>query len=206
MDSQQDKSMIQSRDEDEISIVDLIAVLLRHKFMILGVTIVVALATLIYSIGSLVLPPEKSYLPNLYKPTASLLLSSVSDGLASKLASSGLGSLASLAGISGGSSSSGQLAVAIAKSNTTIDELNAEFDFTSRYKITGSIKSNTRDSILSKFSTTLDSATGILLLSYEDIDPEFAMRVVNKAVEILDRRFMTLGGNKALEQKRLLEK
>jgi len=121
------------------------------------------------------------------------------------LSASGLGGIASLAGISAGGSSTGELAVAIAKSNTTVDELNAEFDFTSRYKIKKSVKAETRKAFLEHFSASLDEKTGILSLSFEDIDPEFAMVVVNKAVEILDRRFMALGGSKAMEQKRLLE-
>lgn len=201
----QDLMKPSSADDDEISLLDLAATLLAHKKMIATVTIGAAVAALLYALVSIVLPSTISYLPNRYTAKASILVSDQSSGLSSMLSSSGLGSLASLAGISGGGSSTGELAVAIAKSNTTIDELNAEFDFTSRYKIKESVKSQTREAFLNNFSASLDDKTGILSLSFEDIDPEYAMRVVNRTVEILDRRFMALGGSKALDQTRLLE-
>ncbi len=192
-------------DDDEINLLDLAATLLSYKKMILRVTIGTAFAAFLFSVGSLLLPPHLSYLPNLYTPKAAMLVAQQSSGLSSMLSSSGLGGLASLAGISAGGSSTGELAVAIAKSNTTIDELNDEFDFTTRYKIKKSVKAETRKAFLEKFSASLDDKTGILSLSFEDLEPEFAMRVVNRTVEILDRRFMALGGSKALDQKRLLE-
>lgn len=193
-------------DDDEISLIDLVATLLRHKKLIIGLTMGSAVAVLIYAIGSLMLPPETSYLPNLYTPKAVLLVSeSTSGGLSSALAASGLGSLASLAGVSTGGASNGLLAVLIARSNTTIDELNAEFDFTSRYEITKSVVATTRKAVLEKYNASYDEKTRTVSISFEDIDPEFAKQVVNRAVEILDRRFASLGGNKALSQKMLLE-
>lgn len=206
----QSRSVGQTRtmgsEDDEISLIDLVATLLRHKKLIIGMTVGAALAVLLYAVGSLLLPPEKSYLPNLYTPKAVLLVSeSSSGGLASAIAASGLGSLASLAGVSAGGASNGQLAVLIAKSNTTIDELNAEFDFTSRYEIAKSVIASTRKAVLEKYNASYDEKTRTVSITFEDIDPEFAKRVVNRAVEILDRRFASLGGNKALGQKMLLE-
>jgi uncharacterized protein involved in exopolysaccharide biosynthesis len=193
-------------DDDEISLIDLVATLLRHKLLIIGITLVGAIGVLVYAIVSLLLPPETSYLPNVYTSKSVMLVSdSKSGGISGALAASGLGSLATLAGVSMGGSSNGLLATLIATSITTLDELNAEFDFTTRYKIEKFIKSDTRNAILDHYSASFDEKTNTLTISFEDIDPEFAMRVVNKAVEILDRRFATLGGNKALEQKRLLE-
>jgi len=192
-------------DDDEIDLLDLLATLLRHKRMIIRVTFAGAAAALTVSILSLLLPPSLGFLPTVYTPKAQMLVSQASSGLSSMLSSSGLGSLASLAGISAGGSSNGELAVAIATSNTTIDELNAEFDFTARYKVKKYKNAETRKAFKERFSAGLDETTGILSLSYEDYDPDYAMRVVNRSVEILDRRFMALGGSKAMEQKRLLE-
>ncbi|OHD23456.1 MAG: hypothetical protein A2Y38_10195 [Spirochaetes bacterium GWB1_59_5] len=205
MNDQAQVHSVKPDDDDEINLLDLAATLLSYKKLILRLTVGAAVAAVLFSIGSLLLPREISYLPNLYTPRASMLVAQQSGGLSSMLSSSGLGGLASLAGISAGGSSNGELAVAIARSNTTVDELNDEFDFTARYKIKKSYKAETRKAFLEKFSASLDEKTGILSLSFEDIDPEFAMRVVNRTVEILDRRFMALGGSKAMDQKRLLE-
>ena len=156
-------------DDDEISLIDLVATLLRHKKLIIGITVGAAIAVLLYAIGSLLLPPEKSYLPNLYSPKAVLLVSeSTSGGLSSALAASGLGSLASLAGVSAGGAYNGLLAVLIAQSNTTIDELNTEFDFTSRYQITKSVIASTRKAVLENYSASYDEKTRTVAISFED--------------------------------------
>lgn len=193
-------------DDDEIDLLNLVGTVFKYKGLIIKLTIAVAIVVLVFSIISLVLPPPRSYLPNLYTPRAQMLVSDSSgSSLSSMINASGLGSLASLAGISAGGSSNGALAVAIATSNSTIDELNREFDFTTRYKIKKSFNAETRAKFREHFSAGIDEDTGILSLSFEDYDPDYAMRVVNRAVEILDRRFMALSGNKATEQKRLLE-
>jgi tyrosine-protein kinase Etk/Wzc len=192
--------------EDELSLLDLLATLLRHKKLIILITVGAALAALVYAVGSLLLPPEKTYLPNVFTSRASILISSgQSGGLSGALASSGLGGLAAMAGVSVGGASSGELAVFLAKSVSSLDELNEEFDFTAKYKIETSVRTETRNAILAKLSISFDKNTGIMSLSFEDSDPDLARRVVNRLVEILDRRFAALGGNKARNQKMLLE-
>ena len=111
------------QDDDEISLIDLLATLLKHKRMILLVTVAAALLSFAYAGISLLLPPDKTYLPNLYKPTATMLVNSPDSGgsLSSALAASGLSSLAGMAGISAGGSNYGQLAVVIAKGDTILD-------------------------------------------------------------------------------------
>jgi len=192
--------------DDEISLLDLMATLLRHKRLIIGGTAGIAILAIVYAIGSLLLPPDKSYLPNVYKPSASILISNSSGGgLSAALASSGLGSLASMAGISAGGSNSGPLAVYLATTDSSLDELNAIFDFTNRYKIKKNVKTQTRKAIRNNLSVALDDKTGVISISFEDIDPDFAHNVVNKLVEILDRRFEALGGTQAKGQQVLLE-
>ena len=84
-----------SNGEDEISLLDLAGTLLKHKKLILISTICIAGMVLLYALGSLLLPSNVSYLPNVYKPKATMLVNSNdSSGLSSMLASSGLSSLA----------------------------------------------------------------------------------------------------------------
>jgi len=195
-----------SQEDDEISLLDLLSILLRHWKLILFGTLLVVLAVLGYALGSLFLPSEKSYLPNLYRPQSTMLIgSSGSGGLSSMLASSGLGSLAGLAGVSAGGNSSGSLAEALAVSNTTLDELIERFDLVNRYKVEKNIKTNTRKAVSKSLSAKFDSKSNLFIVSFEDIDPEFARDVVNATVEILERRFAALGGNRAITQKNLLE-
>jgi len=197
---------INSNQEDEISLVDLLVVLLKHSKLIIIVTIAASIISIAYSIISILLPPEISYLPNLYTSSTSLLFSEQSNNnLSSMLSSSGLGSIASLAGVKAGGSSNTELAIAILKSNTTIDELNEQFDFIGRYNLKADSKTAMRSIIVNKLSATIDSKTGLLKISFTDINAEFSSLVTSRIVEILDRRFMSLGGNKSRDEKRLLE-
>ena len=194
-----------SNGEDEISLLDLAGTLLKHKKLILISTICIAGMVLLYALGSLLLPSNVSYLPNVYKPKATMLVNSNdSSGLSSMLASSGLSSLAGMAGVSSGSSY-GELSVYIAKSNTVLDALIDKFALTARYKIKKSPKSDTRKALLEKYSASYDEKTGILTISFENRDPDMARDLVNYAVSLVDQRFTLIGGNRNITKKEQLE-
>lgn len=194
-------------EEDEISLIDFLAILIRHRKLIFVITTMITLMVIIFCGLSLIINPEKSYMPNMFTPKATMLvLSSGSSGLSSLLGSD-TSNLASLAGISiGGGKSNGQLAILLAKSNSTINELNDSFDFMLRYRIKPNHKDILRKAILKQFSVNYDEQTATLSISFTDRDPGFAQLVVNKTVAILDRRFSSLGGSKALETRNRLEK
>lgn len=205
----QTKNRASSRgdDEDEISLLDLVAILWKRKRLIIGITAVAMVGVLAYAIGSMVLPPEKSYLPNVYTPKATMLIQSgSSSSMSAALAASGLSNLAGLAGVSGVGNSNGQLAQVLGTSNATLDALNEKFDFSRRYKINNAIVSGTRDKIKKNLSVKFDEKTNLLTVSYTDIDPKLAKEVVDETVRLLADRFSVLGGNKAVQQKELLEK
>jgi uncharacterized protein involved in exopolysaccharide biosynthesis len=196
-------------DDDEISFVDLAAILWKHKRLILGITFAVLVCVLVYTIGSLLLPSDKSYLPNVYTPQATMLIqSNNSSSLSSLLSSSGLSSLAGLAGLSTTTgNTNGELAIALASSNTTLDRLNQKFDFVKHYDIRKKeVVFATRQEIKKHLKAEIDDKSGIFTVSFTDVDPSFAKDVVNEIVNILSERFALLTGSKALEQKTLLEK
>lgn len=192
--------------DDEISLLDLLSTLLRHKRLIVVATAATAIGVVLFSIGSLALPSRISYLPNLYTPKASMLVNDDAGGggISAALAASGLGSLASMAGVTAGKSY-GNLAVLIAKSNPILDELIDTYGLTARYKVKKSPRANTRKALLEKYSVSYDEKTGTISIAFEDRDPELARDVVNRAVELLDSRFTTIGGNRNLAKKDQLE-
>jgi len=200
----------QTTAEDEIDLLDLIGVLIKHKWLIIGMTGAAALFILVYSIISLKLPPEKSYLPNLFTPRSTVMINEGGSGggLSSMLDSSGLGSLAALAGISSGSGSSNSaLAVKLAKSNTMVDILASEFNLNEVYEITESKfpKSSLRTIIKGKLSLEPDGETGTMTIGYEDIDRELATRIVNRMVLLLENEFNRIDRDSNMSQKTLLE-
>lgn len=139
MSESQDALNSASQKDDEISLIDLLSVLLHYKKMIILTTLSVILITLILCIISLLLPSEKSFLPNEYTPEATMLIndsSSSQSSLSSALSSSGLGSLASLAGVNVPSGSSySSLAGYLIQSTIIQDKVIDEYNLIERYKI-----------------------------------------------------------------------
>jgi uncharacterized protein involved in exopolysaccharide biosynthesis len=195
--------------EDEISLIDLFAVLWRWKVMIIVVTLLGAIGVVIYSIISIKLPPEKSYLPNYYTPEALMLIdnkSSSGGGLSSMLNSSGMGGLASLAGLNLSSGSSfSELAVYLIETNSLLDSVVDEFDLIKKYKIKESPRAITRKALKKKLKAEYKSQSGVFSISFTDTDPVFARDVVNYCTSYLEKRFDELGLDKNKIQKENLE-
>jgi len=192
--------------EDEISLIDLFAVLWRRKVMIIVITVVAAIGVVLYSVISITLPPEESYLPNLYTPKAILLIDnrSSSGGLSSMLGN--MGGLASLAGISlPAESNYSQLAVFLVETNSFLDAVTDEFGIIEKLKFKKSPRSQSRKMLKKILKAEFDSKSGTLSIKFTDIDPEFARDVVNFSVAYLENRFTELGFDKNRIEKENLE-
>ncbi|MCR5724805.1 MAG: lipopolysaccharide biosynthesis protein [Treponema sp.] len=196
--------------DDEISLIDLFAVLLHYKWLIILLPFVAAVAVVVFAVISLKLPPEKSPLPNEYTPQAHMLIkqsSSGSSSLSSALSSSGLGSLASLAGVNvGGGSTNSSLAVYLAGSNPLLDAVTDKFDIISRYKIQDHVRASSRKMLQKTLRASIDDESSVFTISFTDTDPAFACDVVNFVVDWLSERFDTLGLDNNKIQKENLEK
>ncbi|GHU15248.1 LPS biosynthesis protein [Spirochaetia bacterium] len=197
--------------EDEISLIDLFAVLWHRKAMIIVITLIAAIGVVLYAVISIRLPPEESYLPNEYTPKALMLInnsSSSGGGMASMISASGLGGLA---GIRTGATFS-QLAVELVSTNTLLDMVVDEFDLITRYKIetpekkAESPRADSRKALKKKLSAAYDEKSGIFSIAFTDIDPAFAQSVVNFCVVYLEKRFDELGVDKNELEKENLEK
>jgi uncharacterized protein involved in exopolysaccharide biosynthesis len=182
--------------------------------MIIAITLVAMVGVVVFSVISLVLPPEISPLPNEYTPQALMLIndsSSPGGGMASMLSASGLGGLAGLAGVSGGSTFS-DLAAYLVTTNTLLDAVVDEFDLLSRYKIATpkkaakSPRADSRKALQKKLSAAYDEKSGVFSVSFADTDPAFARRVVNYCVDYLQTWFDELGVDKNKLEKENLEK
>lgn len=200
---------IQENTNDEISLIDLFAVLLKYKKLIIFTTFFAAVFIFTYSLISLKLPPEKSYMPNVYTSKALMLIndsSSQGGGLAGKLASSGLGSLAGLMGVSaGGGQTYSSLAIFLSTTNSFLDSVVEEFNLIEKYKIKDHIKTNSRKSVSGSLKVKFDDKTGVFEIAFEDIDPEFAQRVVTYCVKYYEDKFKALGLDKDKIEKENLE-
>ena len=193
----------ETKKEDEISLIDLFAVLWQRKKMIIAITAIGMVGAVVFSVISILMPPEKSPLPNVFTPVASLRIddsSSQGGGLQSMLSNAmgsmgGLASLAGLGGLSGGATYS-SLALFLLESNALLDSVVDEFDLIERYKIKEFPRAASRDELRKQLVAEFDELTGILSISFSDRDPVFASEVVNFTVDYLAGRFDGLGLDK----------
>lgn len=196
-----------TENDDEISLLDLFAVLLKRKWMIIGITFIAAVLVVIYSVISLKLPPEKSYLPNSYKVEANML---IRDAESSGGSLSGTASAAaSLLGLDlgkSGSSSTSSLVLYLTKSNPFLDAIAEEFNLYEEFNFEVSPIANTRKAISESIETKFDSSSGVLTIEYESSKPEFAVKVINFSVKWISEKLDELGVDSNKIQKENLEK
>ena len=202
-------------DDDEISLIDLFAVLWRRKTMIIAITLVAAVGVVIFSILSIVLPPDISPLPNEYTPQALMLInstSSSSSGMSAMISASGLGGLANLAGVGGTGPTVSGLAIYMLGTNSFLDQVVDTFDLLTRYKIVvegkeppKSPRADSRKILKKKLVGESDEESGIFTISFTDTDPEFAQTVVNYCMNELEQSFTEMGLDKNQLEKENLE-
>lgn len=198
----------QTQEDDEISLIDLLAVLLKHKKLIILGTFLIVIAALALIVLSLLLPPEKSFLPNKYTPKALMLIndSASESGFAeSLLGSSGLEGLAGLAGLNVGGSNYSALAEYLTGTNSFLDAVVDEFNLIDRYKIKKYVRAESRKELKKNIKAEFDEPSGVFSLSFTDIDPVFAQQVVNFSVDYLAKRFEEMQLDKNRLQKKNLE-
>jgi uncharacterized protein involved in exopolysaccharide biosynthesis len=194
------------KQADEISLIDLFAVLWRRKVMIIAITLIAVAGSVVFAVISLVLPPEISPLPNLYTPHALMLIDnkSSSGGLSSMMSS--MGGLASLAGVSlPVSASFSELAVYLVGTNSLLDTVVDTFDLITRYKIEKHPKGESRKTLKKLLNASYDEKSGVLAVSFSDRDPVFARDIVNFCTAYLEKRFDELGLDKSKIEKENLE-
>jgi uncharacterized protein involved in exopolysaccharide biosynthesis len=202
MDSETDKK----DPDDKISLIDLFAVLWQRKKMIITVTLTAAVGVILYSVISLALPPEKSYMPNIYTSEALMLIdnkSSSAGGLSSMLSS--MGGLSSLFGGVATSATSSELAIFLVGSNSFLDSVVDNFNLIEKYKIKVNPRTSSRNIFKDSLKAEYTGASGILSISYTHTDPVFARDVVNFSSAYLGQRFDELGLDKNKIEKENLE-
>lgn len=196
----------QPNDDDEISLIDLFAVLWKRKWMIIGITVAAMVAVVVYSVISLMLPPEKSYMPNEYTVSSTMLIRE--DDSSSGVNLGGTSSMASLLGISipSGGSNTSSLILYLIESDLFLDAIVKQFDIINKYEIEKSPIANGRDAVRELVTAEFDSGTGVLKLSCKSTDVQFAFDVVNFTVEWITTKLEELGIDNDEISKENLEK
>jgi len=192
IENQIEDKTIKSAD-DEISLIDLFAVLWKRKKMIIGITIASMIGVVIFSVISLLLPPEKSYLPNEYTVSSTMLIKEDDGGVGIDLG--GAAAMASMMGVSipSGGSNTSSLILYLVKSDLFLDAIVKEFDIVNKYEIEESPVANARDEIRELVTASFDEESGVLKVSCTDKEVEFAYNVVNFTIEWITAKLEELG-------------
>lgn len=194
------------KKDDEISLIDLFAVLLKRKWMIFIITMIAAVFIVVYSIISLKLPSDKSYLPNEYTVTANMLIKDSSSSGPSL--SDSASAAASLLGVNIGnnSSSTSSLVLYLTSSNPFYDAIAQKFDLYTKFEFEKSPVTNTRIKLQKMITTEFDSSSGVFSISYKGTEPEFGVEIIDFCVDWISNKLNELGVDNNLIQKENLEK
>ena len=178
--------------EDEISLLDLLIVLAKHKKLVLGLPFAVAVLAAGVSL----------LMPNVYTATARILPPQQSQSTAAAMLGQ-LGALAGAAGSSLGIKNPNDLYVGMLKSRSVADSLIA------RYKLKDRYDAETQDDArkrLGEVTSVSAGKDGIIAIEVDDEDPKFAADLANAYVDELHRLNRTLAVTEAAQRRLFFER
>jgi uncharacterized protein involved in exopolysaccharide biosynthesis len=181
------------RVDDEVSLLDLLIVLAKHKRLVLGLPIAAAVVSLVISL----------LLPNIYTGTTKVLPPQQTQSTSAVLAQ--LGSLAGLAGgaVAAGLKNPNDLYVGMLKSRTVADNLIQRFDLTKVYD--KKYQSDARKK-LDKETSIVAGKDGIITIEVDDKDPKRAADLANAYVDELFKLTTVLAVTEASQRRLFFER
>jgi tyrosine-protein kinase Etk/Wzc len=182
-------------EDDEISLLELLIVLAKHKRIVLGIPLAAAVAAAVTSL----------LLPNIYTGTTRILPPQQSSSAANALLSQLGGALGGLAGLAGGAAglrNPNDLYVGMLKSRTVADNLISRFELAKVYD--EDRLSDTRKR-LEKETTIAAGRDGIISIEVDDKDPNRAADLANAYVEELMKLSKVLAVTEASQRRLFFE-
>ncbi len=183
-------------NEDEISLIDLLIVLAKHKRLVLGVPVGASILAAIISL----------LLPNIYSGTTRILPPQQGGSAATALLNQlggALGGLGAAAGGALGITNPNDLYVGMLKSRTVADNLIARFDLNKLYD--EKFQSDARK-VLEKKTTITSGKDGIIIIEVDDTDPKRAADVANAYVDELMKLTKVLAVTEASQRRLFFER
>ena len=179
-------------DEDEISLLDLLQVLVDNlRLLVLG-PIAIGLAALGYAF---VIPPTYTATTVFMPPQQQ------QSGAAMMLQS--LGALGGLAGAATGLKNPNDQFVSMMKSDFVADELIARFDLVKRYEVDYKVDARNNLLAVSKISTGKD---GLITIEVDDEDPAMAANMANAYVDAFSKLLNRLAVTESQQRRLFFEK
>src|SRR6266581_75554 len=190
------KDTSSAADDDEVSLLDLLIVLAKHKRIVLGVPFIVAIVAAIISL----------LLPKAYTGATRILPPQQSASAASALLNQLGGALGGLAGAAGGTlgiRNPNDLYVGMLKSRTVADNLISRFELGKVYD--EARLSDTRKR-LEKDTTIVAGRDGIITIEVDDRDSKRAAELANAYVDELMKLTKVLAVTEASQRRLFFER
>src|SRR5436190_3701882 len=181
--------------DDEVSLLDLLIVLAKHKRIVLGVPLVVAIAAAIISL----------LMPNIYTGTTRILPPQQSASAASALLNQLGGAFGGIGAAGGalGIRNPNDLYVGMLKSRTVADNLISRFELGKVYDEDRLSEARRR---LEKETTIVAGRDGIITIEVEDKDPKRAAELANAYVDELMKLTKVLAVTEASQRRLFFER
>lgn len=176
-----------AENDDEISLLDLAIVLVKHKKLVLGLPFVMAILAAIYSLA----------LPNIYTATTKILPPQQSQSTASALLAQ-LGNLGGGAGIK----SPNEIYIAMLKSRTVADSMIQRFNLHAVFQ--QKLQSGTR-AALAGMTEIASSKDGVITIEVDDKDPKRAAELANAYVDELRKLTNVMAVTEASQRRLFFE-
>lgn len=184
------RSNVVVHSDDEIHVLDLVVVLARYRWLVIGSTVGVALLAMLVS---LLITPTFTSTAKIMPPQQQQ-----SGGLAAML-----GQLGGLAGAAG-QKTSNDLYVGLLESRSVADNLIARFKLKERYEQT--TMDGTRRALAAASGFAIGKKDGIIAISVIDRDPAFAATLANAYVDELSTLTQNMALTEAAQRRMFFEK
>ncbi len=177
--------------EDEISLLDLAITLAKHKKLILGAPLIIAVPVTLISF----------FIPNSYTASTQIMPPQQQSSASALLGQ--LGALSGLAGASAGIKNSNDTYITMLKSRTVSDNMISRFKLQAVYKT--KLPSDTRKALASA-SVITSGKDGLITVQVDDKDPKRAAVIANGYVEELQKLTNVLAVTEASQRRLFFEK
>jgi tyrosine-protein kinase Etk/Wzc len=183
---------VAAADDGEISLIDLLIVLAKHKLLLIGLPLVAG----IFAAVNVLLQP------NVYTASAKLLPPQHSDASGTAMLMAQLGALA---GVSGqlGAKNTNELYIAMLKSRTVADNLIRRFDLMNEYKARHATEARAQLGGAANITLGKD---GLITIEYTHEDPTRAAEFANAYVDELMKLTQVLAVTEASQRRLFFER
>jgi uncharacterized protein involved in exopolysaccharide biosynthesis len=176
-----------NKTDGEISIVEIMIVLAKHKRLVIGLPVVVAVLSLLISL----------VLPNTYKASTKLLPPQQAQSSAAALLSQ-LGSVAGVAASAAGLKNPNDVYIGMMKSRTVADNLISQYDLKKVYDTDLQEVARTK---LEANTTIAASKDGLIVIEVEDRNQKLVAKLANSYVDQLLQLTKTLAVTEASQRR-----